>query len=66
MSRAAAELELVRLLNSCLPEYALLMGRLHNDRFLTPADSATMIEAKRLMEEASARLLLRNKTDTGS
>lgn len=59
MSRAESDLALVKLINATLPEFLLLIGRLHHDRFLTPSDSATMIEAKRLLEEAAGRLMLR-------
>lgn len=64
MTRADSDLSLVRLINSALPELALLMGRLHHDHFLTPSDSELLIEAKRLLEEAAGRLLLRNKEGT--
>ena len=59
MTRAEADLQLVRLINSALPELSLAIGRLHNDNLLTPADSELMIEAQRLLQEAAGRLLLR-------
>ena len=57
--KGVADLTLARLINSCLPEYELAIGRLHNDNMLTPSDSETLREAKKLLEEASGRLTLR-------
>lgn len=59
MTRASADLDLACLLNAVVPEFHLLMARLHHDHFLTPSDSELMVETKRLLEEAAGRLMLR-------
>ena len=59
MSRADADLSLVKLINSILPEFHLLMGRLHHDHFLTPSDSELMRETKKVLEDAAGRLMVR-------
>lgn len=59
MKRAETDARLVALLNAAIPEFELVIGRLQKDRFLSPYDSEVMQEAKRLLEEAAGRLLVR-------
>ena len=63
MKRAAADHALVVLVNSVLPEYELLMGRLRKDGFVSKVDEATLQEVKRLLEDAAGRLLVRAKAE---
>ncbi len=59
VTRAESDHRLVALLNSAIPEVELVLGRLEKDRFLSPYESQVMQEAKRLLEEAAGRLLVR-------
>ena len=61
--RVATDLALATAIQTLLPEYALLMGRLHHDRFLTPSDSELMRETQRVLEDAAGRLMLRMPED---
>ena len=63
MKRTAADHALVVLVNSVLPEYELLMGRLRKDGFVSKVDEATLQEVKRLLEEAAGRLVLRTQSE---
>ena len=59
VKRAEADARLVALLNATIPEFELVVGRLQKDRFLSAYDSKVVEEAKRLLEEAAGRLLIR-------
>ena len=60
MTRAEADDAVIRLINSVLPEYDLVVGRLRRDNLLGKSDRALLVEAKRLLEEAAGRLMLRD------
>ena len=59
VTRADADARLIALLNAALPELELVIGRLQKDHVLSLHDALVMGEAKRLLEEAAGRLLVR-------
>ena len=61
MTRADADLELVRGITATLPEFTGLIGRLRRDQFLSNNDYRVILEARELLKDAAGRLTLRTE-----
>lgn len=57
--RDNADIELCKMINAAMTEFHMLLSRIKRGSFPTDMDIELMEEAKRLLEEASGRLVLR-------